>query len=337
MPTTTALVAVNRVWRMLRHPDVTAFTDTLSPAVLDAVNAAMHEVLETAEWSFLARHDGELSVVPRTQYTASFLVTNGSATISNVGQVDDATYRGSFRTRLVVTGSPTHGQTSFAVASTDRPGISDRYHCDTTWPGASNDISTLYDGTVYVVDYQLPTTVRDVLSVRHEEDEVKVQFIDRTETFDTYIPTAHLEDSDSPDLVIVGGQVTSTFEYGVGSASRALGLMVWPLPTEAYVLSYSYRYLQPDLSATTDTIDAPNSIVDLIVDKATARMYRSAVSNDPDMAERIEADVARRYQRLLHQDSPMPQRRQVLRSHDFATGPSQFGSRPANSRVFYEP
>lgn len=334
MPTVTALTLVERVSRRLKLATVSSFTDPHAPVLLDFVNESMREVLETEAWDFLTRNDGELMVVPKYDYLASFQVTLASTVAVNVGQVDHATYRGAFRTRLVITGSASHPQTSFAVVSNNHPTVSDRYTLATAWPGTSE---SLINGTVYVVDYQLPATVRDVLSVRHEEDEIAVQFVDRTSTFDQYIPTAHLESSDSPDLVIVGGSVTSTFETSVGAATTALGLMVWPIPTVAYLLSYSYRYLHPDLTAVGDVVDAPKAHVDLIVDKAMAKAYRSAVANDPDMAEMIEADVARRFARLRGVDSPQPQRRMVLRSHDQATGPSQFGSRPANSRVFYEP
>jgi hypothetical protein len=331
---TDALTIVERVARRLKLKQVSSFTDDHAPTLLDFVNEAKREVLETAEWDFLTRHDGELVVVPRTAYEASFQVTNGSTLVTNVGQIDHATYRGDFRTRLVITGSASHPQTSFAVASVNHPTVSDRYTLETPWPGTSE---TLINGMVYVVDYQLPATVRDVLSVRHEETEIAVQFVDKTASFDRLIPSAHLDEQDSPDLVIVGGSVTSTFETGVGSATTATGLMVWPVPTVAYVLSYSYRYLHPDLSAETDVLDVPPVLIDLLVDKAMGKAYRSAVANDPDMAERIEADVARRFQRLMIQNSPQPEARRVLQSHDANTGPSQFGSRPRNERVFYTP
>ena len=333
MPTTTAITLVNRVSRALRKGEATSVTDDKGAVLLDFVNASMREVLETAEWDFLMRSDGELVVVPRIAYTGSFLATPASTQIINVGQVDYLTFIGSFRTRLVITSDATHGGTSFAVDTAEHPTTSDRYHLTTAYPGTGG---SLLDGFVYVVDYQLPATVRDVLSVRHEEDELPVEFVEKTQTFDRFVPTAHLVTQDSPDLVIVGGSVTSTVATG-GTSTTAVGLMVWPVPTVAYVLSYSYRYLHPELTATTSTLDAPLSHADLIVDKACARAYRSAVANDPDMADRIEADVARRFQRLLGQNSPQPERRMVLRSHDAASGPSQFGSRPRDPRVFYTP
>jgi hypothetical protein len=338
VPTTTALTAVERVSRRLKLSPVSSFTDQHAPTLLDFLNESIHEVLETAEWDFLTRHDGELVVVPKVAYDfgtglGPFTVNNGSLIVTALGQVDHAQFVGDFRSRLVVTDSASHPRTSFAIASAEHPGASDRYHLETPWPGTSE---ILRNGFVYVVDYQLPTTVRDVLSVRHEEDEIAIQFVDRTTTFDQLIPSAHLDEQDSPDLVIVGGSVTSTFETASGSATTRLGLMVWPVPTVAYMLSYSYRYLHPDLSAETDVIDAPNPVVDLLIDKAMAKAYRSAVANDPELADRIESDVARRFQRLLLQNSAQPQRRMVLRSHDHATTPP-IGSRPTNSRVFYTP
>lgn len=332
MPTTTALVLVQRVARRLRKGAVSDFSGDLGAVLLDLVNSAQREVLETAEWDFLTRHDGELVVVPRTEYTGTFTATINSATVTNVGQSNHSTYYGAFRSRLVLTEHTTHGNTSFAITTATHPAADDVYTLETAFPGASG---SGLNGTIFVIDYQLPTTVRDVLSVRHEDDDIKVSFADRTETFDRYIPSAHLEDSDSPDLVIVGGSVEATVT--TGTPTTKLGLMVWPIPTVAYVLSYSYRYLHPGHSATTDTLDAPDFIADLIVDKACALAYRSAVANDPEMADSLESDIARRFQRHLTHNSPQPQRRRILRSHDQAAGPSLFQHRPANSRVFYEP
>lgn len=333
MPTTTALVAIQRMIHMTRDGQVSDFSDTdKTGAYLVCLNSALREVLETAEWDFLTRHDGELRVVPATTYTAA-LSTSSVTTIVAVGQNDFATYHGNFQTRIVPTGSTVYGGTSFAVAQASHPAASDVYLLRGEYPNSAG--FSLINGMIYVVDYQLPSTVRDVLSVRHEQDEVKLGFIDK-QRFDEIEPAAHLVTSDSPDMVTVGGSVTSTITTG-GTATTALGLTVWPVPSVAYVLHYAYRYLHPAVSAVTDLIDAPNAHVDLIIDKALAKAYRSGIKNDPQMADTIEADVARRFSRLLSQNSPQPQRRMMLRSHDSAGSSSQFGSKPANPRTFYTP
>jgi hypothetical protein len=332
MPTTTALVAVNRVQRRGRIATTATVTDGSAPTLLDFVNEAAREVFETAEWEFLTRHDGELAVVPRTAYTGTFTATLNSTTVSNIAQNAYATYYGAFRSRLVLTEHATHGGTSFAIATATHPAADDVYTLETAFPGAT---TSGLNGFVYVVDYQLPATVRDILSVRHEENELKLEFVDKTFTFDSMEPAAHLVTDNQPQIIYVGGSVKATVTSG--TATTALGIMVWPVATEKYVLSYSYRYLHPELSAAADVLDAPSVIVDLIVDKATAKAYRSAVFNDPEMAQQIELDVARRFQRLLGANNPAPQRRMILRSHDQATGASQFGSRPRDPRTFYTP
>lgn len=324
---------VNRVRRQLRHGDTSAFTDSLSPVLLDLVNAAKNEVHEMFDWDFDIRHDGELRTVARRSYTGSFTATAASASVTNVGNTHAASFVGNFRSRLVLTEDLTAGGTSFAIATATVSGADDAYVLETAFTGTGG---SGLNGFVYVCDYQLPSTVKDVLSVRHEEDEIQVALIDKTLTFDRIMPAPHDTQTDSPEIVYVGGSVESTTASG-GTSTTAPGLMVWPVPTTAYLLSYSYRYRHPQLSATTDTHDAPYAIVDCIVDKAVAKAYRSAVSNDPEMAVQIELDVARRLARLSQLSSPAPQRRTILKSHDRVGGSTQFGSAPANSRTFYTP
>jgi hypothetical protein len=334
MPTTTALVMVNRMNSLLRKggpSSLSSVTTDPGAVYLVLLNAAKNEIF-TFDWDSDKRHDGELVTVARRSYTGTFTATNASTTVTNVAQNHYASFYGSFRSRLVLTEDATAGGTSYAITTATHPAADDVYTLETAFHGTGG---SGLNGFVYVVDYQLPATVKDVLSVRHEEDEVKLGFVDRTHTFDRLEPAAHDVQSDSPEIVYVGGTVEATVTSG--TPTNALGLMVWPVPTAAYLLSYSYRYLHPQLAATTDVLDAPEALVDLVVDRAVAKAYRSAVANDPEMADRIDVDVARRIALLQKVNSPAPARRSVLKSHDHVGGATQFGSRPANPRTFYTP
>jgi hypothetical protein len=326
----TLLQLVNRVRREIGQEDVAAVTDRVSVILVDLIGAAKREVLETLEWDFADRHDGVVKLVKKRSYTTAS-ATNASTTVSIVGGTDYTKYAGAFRSRVVVTEDADYGSTSFIVTNAATSGGNDTYTIDLAFPGTTGAGNLNAD--LFVCEYQLPATVGDVLSVRDEEGDVALEFVEKTTTFDQLVPNPHQTESAQPTTVYVGGTTTNTTLSGA-AATTLLGLWVWPIPTVDIVLRYSYRYRNAELSLLTDTLDAPDHVIDDIVDLAIARAYRSKIAHDPELAAQREISTQARLRRKQQMTSPQPGQRRSLASHDRRGGTNQFGSRPRNPREF---
>lgn len=332
----TALQLVNRIRRKLRMgPDLSAFssTDELTNVLLDMLNEGKREVLEHREWDFDIRHDGILKCVKERTYTTGTSVVS-LTNIGNTGVDVSATYSGSLRSRVMVTSDATYGDTSFIITNITNTGGNDVYTIGVGWPGSTDGAASL---KIFASEYILPSTVRDVLSVRHEEGEIALHFLDKSTELDPALPNPNLDSSDQPEAVYVGSTVRNTTLDGA-DPSYGLGMMVHPIPSENVVIHYSYRYRHPDLTAATSEIEnVPAHVEDLIVDAAVARAQMSGVANDPTLAALNVREVRRRADEAVKMTRPDPGRRRSLRSHDRRATRDQFGSRPRNPRTFYTP
>jgi len=336
----TLLQLVNRVRREVGWEDVAAVSDRVSVILVDLIAAAQREALETAEWDFDIRSDGVLTTIAPLTYTSDgqVVVTNGSPVMTLVTANDYATVTaGASQSRVAVTTDASFGQTYFVIESGQHPALSDIYELETRWPGTTKTIaSTGVHATILTSEYVLPTTVRDVLSVTVEEKDVAVEFIDRAKRFDQCVPQPFAQTSSTPEVCFVGGNTLPTTS-GVAGVVRTPGLGLWlyPVPSEAYVVRYSYRYRHPALSAAADILYVPDHVADDIVDLAVARAFRAKIAHDPELAAQREISTQARLRRKQHMTGSQPGQRRSLVSHDRrGGGRSQFGSQPRNPNEF---
>ena len=333
---TTLLQMVNRVRKEGRHSVVSAIDtagDELTSVLVDLVNQAKRDVLEGNDWDFDKRTDGILKVAQKREYE-TFIAVNGSASVFANGETDYQSYSdGSAVSKLVVTSDTTYGDEAFRITNAGSSAGSDQYTIELAWPGTGG---VTLSGFVYADEYVLPSTVKDVLSVRHEDADVTLRFVDRETEVDRKIPTRHRNDSEIPDLVTVGGTLTPTARDG-GAVTSGLGMLIHPVPTTEYILRYTYRYRHPELVSSTDTLEnVPTRIVDEIVGVAKELAYANHVFNDPTLARyhRERNEDSQRRARMT--DNPQPMARIRFGTH--VTGPhGNIGSPVPNPRVFYKP
>jgi hypothetical protein len=291
----TALQIVNRVLRKLSKSTIgSAFTDqNLGNVTLDAVNEATRAILETHSWDSLKRRDGIL--VTQGVMTAASgsglnaIVTNTSTALSQstafgdgTGAVDNIT--GDMVSYLTFTEDASYGDTPFRVVSAARVNdVIANIVIETLFPGAT-DADAAFE--IMVPEYVLPDTVKSVLSVRYEEEEINLEPIDETTTLDQFRPNLR-DDTGSPEVVAVGGTSVRTFdtEFGATAEDPGLRMIVAPVPDAAYVLHYTYSLKTPTLVEVTDTLDGVSeTLVDDIVQRATALMQLTTGESDLDLA-----------------------------------------------------
>jgi hypothetical protein len=321
--TYSALQLVNRV--RLRTRGGGAFADLESieaQTILQCVNEAKDYVLETRDWEFDHRHDGVL-VTQAVVESGTLGVTSGQAAITT--SAADMLPVGDFSTRLLVTADAAYATTAVRLVS----------HSGTAgtlagaWVGSTN-AAAAYKAVVY--EYVLPDTVKDVTSVRFQDDELSLDFVAREEGFHKHVPRPTQEISDNPQLIVVGSYVTRTGAAAAGATG--LGFLIWPCPLSAYQLDYSYKVRHPLLSATQGLENVPEAQVHDIVLAAFA-FYEGSAGKDPDMAGANMRVADGRMARHGAMDSADPNRHRPLRSMDERSGGGiQIGSRPADENIF---
>jgi hypothetical protein len=307
--------------------DAGSLTDRLSVVLLDLVNEAKDYVLETRNWDFDTRHDG-IIVTKGVATDSATTVTNGLTAFTCAGgsPTPDASIDVAY---LLISADAAQGDTAYRIVHANMGvGI-----LDSAWLGtsaAANATSTI----MYPI-YKLPVTVKDVLSVRFQSDDLELKFVSRDETFNRVIPRFHDEISDDPRIVAVGSQVTTSYTTG-GTPQVGTGVLIYPCPETSYRLDYSYTRRHPQLTDSQGLENVPDTIVHDIVLEAEALAYGSSVANDPDLEQRAHRLVELRTGRHHQVNTADPTRRTVLRSLDSKAGPSTW-SRPDDPDVFYEP
>lgn len=333
----TLIQMINRVRRRHRFPDVTTLTaDDLVSPVQDALNESARQVLESRSWDFLIRHDGMLTTRPRVQASGVVILKLGgldqiSDTVPSTTATDHA---GDFVTRARITSDASFGDTSFRVPSVRNFGGQSVYFLDTAWPGSSDLAASL---ELFAAEYLLPDTVGDVLSVRHQEQDLELCFVPRQHGFDSVVQRYHESFSDSPRVVYVGAQITSTYDRDqASSGDTGLGMLLYPTPESELALHYSYRYRHADMTETTDTlVGVPNHVVDQIIELAVAKTYISHIGNDINLGAKIRDDAMENLDRLYAMHRPDPARRVSFGSHFGGGGRLRYGGRPKNPQVFH--
>ena len=320
----TALQLVNRVRRKLRIPDTSSFTKSEDLLLLDLVNEAMHTVLELRDWEFDVRHDGHLTAVANTTGSITGFSVGGSGATGTIVETFP-TSADEFIARVVFTHDSEYGDTAYRVSVWNGTTI--------TVPDANPAISTTSPTySIFANEYVLPVDRKKVLSVRHQESDIRVEEIDRTVRFDRFVQRPQEHITDTPDIIYVGGQGLATKSNAANSDVFGIVFMPWPTPSEALDFDYSYLIRHADLTVTTSTLDnVDNYALDLIVDLAYGKALQSDFGNSPEAGVAIENKILRMSKDFETQDGRMPRRRMALKSLDVkAASVRDFGRLPRN-------
>ncbi len=339
------LQMINAVRGKLREERIASIStsDLLTTEIIDLINDAGSEILEGNDWEFDKRHDGRLWYPSSQSGTFATLTENtiiegetdvrlqlsGDAAtgevFDDVAAIDLAGFRCSgnrMRSRVVLTGATSFANTSWIITSVDLAistmhlVIQDALKLDAT----AGDVAW----TTYASEVVLPTNVKDVLSVRHEDNPLSLEFVDREMGFDKWVPRATDSYSTTPEVVTIGGTITSTARLDTGplwtgisaeAAVTGVGAMVWPIPSADIHIQFSYRVQHSDLSTATDTwTGVPDNVIHAIEWKAFQLAQLSGIQPDPEGARGSEREVERRIARALGNQSRQPNRRRVPRT-----------------------
>ena len=314
------LQSVNRMKLMLREDQIAAISAELQTQTLvDLLNMAADEHLNSHEWSFLVRHDAQAWFPAlRTETTGALPVNNSTTLLLNQSAANswDATdvskftaysQTGRLLVRVKVTGGSTTPETSYPVdtlaATTGFPAV-----LRSEFRGDSTATATA-GFELYSNEFALPTSVRRVLSVRHQETPIRLEFVDKGEGLDRHVPRVTDHSSSQAEVAYVGGLVTGT---GATTADQAtgLGLMIWPLPSADMLVDYSYVYRFAELSADADEwTGVPLEHVRLIESMAFEKALDSNIEDDPSRASRLRGKNEQTRTRLVNADHKAPVRR----------------------------
>jgi hypothetical protein len=251
-------------------------------------------------------------------------VTNGQSAITT--SVADMLPTGDFATRLLLTGDSAYATTAIRLVShTGTAGV-----LDGAWVGSTNPTAA-YKAVVY--EYVLPDTVKDITSVRFQDDEISLQFAAPEEGFRVHVTRPTDQIHDDPSIVVVGPLVTRTGTAAAGTTG--MGMLIYPCPLTSYRLDYSYRVRHPQLVAATDDLtNVPDAQIHDIVLAAFA-FFEGSSGKDPDLAAANMRQADLRVAKHGAMDAADPNRHRPLRSMDERSGGEiQIGSRPADPDIF---
>ena len=312
MSATTALTLVNRLLRRHGFDDISILTEPEGLLGLDLVNQAIRDLLSMRDYPWNVRSDGALNLKPTITGTGSVLTVSGdaSASMTVTGTITDFT--GNFVTRLLITSSTTHSDVPLVVTSAALLGTTLAVNLNAAWPGAGGGGG---DYKFFFAEYLLPDTVSKVLSVRHPEFPIQLLEVSPHSSFDEWIPRMHETEDANPMLVAVGGTAVGTVQFG-GTANRRLRLMVWPVPTAAVQIQYTYKERFSDLVDTTDTLYAPAEFADDVIDRAEALSNMTQRFNDPDLSQIQMRSSLATAERKYVAATLDPSRRSPLQPHD---------------------
>lgn len=324
----TALQLVNRVRRKMRVPDTTDFAKSENLLLLDLVNEAKDMVLELRDWEFDIRHDGHLSTVANTTGSGSGLVHGASAATMTINE-SFPTSANSFIARIVFTHDTSYGDTAYRVSLWDGTSV--------TVPDANSAISTTSPTySIFANEYVLPSNVKKILSVRHQESDIRVEEIDRSVRFDRFVQRPQESITDTPDLIYVGGIGTATKSDAANPDTDGIIFMPWPTPSLVLDFDYSYIERHDELTAVDSQLDnVDRYAVDLIVDLAYGRAQQSEFGNNKEEGIAIERKVLGISKDFETNDGRMARRKLRLRSLDHVGSSGRdFGRLPNGGKSF---
>lgn len=319
MASTTALTMVNRLLRRHGFEDYVAFTAPETLLALDLVNQAVRDLLAQRDYPWNIRSDGVLRLYDTVSATSGASVSAGSTTLtitSATGSSTDYTggsAAGELVARVQFTDSTLYGETEFRVIDLDIATGTMTATLAQAIPDAVSDGAYKF----FFNEYLLTDTVAKVLSVRHEEQPIRLMEVGPHAAFDELMPRPHDIDGE-PEVVMVGGLSTSTSVTGTTAAQR-LRLMVWPIPDEDYLLKFSYKERVSELTTTTSTLVAPAEFVDDVIDRAEALSNMTQRFNAPELAQVQFRNATMTAERKWVNSVLDPNRRHSLRPHDSGT------------------
>jgi len=319
----TLLQMVNSVRQKLRGGDpLTSLPsgDSEVDTAVGLINDAASDILGRRKWSFLNRDDGRAVFPPKFTGTGMELDrTVGGHTLkipSPTGDQDRLmTENVVMRFRSLE--DSIIPNTSAAIATIVYSGIGPHYTVVTTeawWGDEVSDATSTWD--MFAYEHVLPATVGQVLSVRHEETPLALEFEERYVRFDHAVPRP--QDSFAiPEVAVVGGLAATTEDSG-GTQRYGVRMAVWPIPSAQTMLRYSYTYVPAALSAGTDVLTGVYENVVRLIEWRAVELAMASTEKDPEQYAPITRVVAQMYAAAIESDKRAPARRLIPRS--FGTG-----------------
>lgn len=318
-----------------RQPEVPSFSaiDPEHVVTLNALNMAKEDILGTRRWEFDLRHDGQLITKATTSSQSiafSLSGTTGSAQATLYNSDANTAYdttpeliaqlAGNWVLRVIPTGDADYSNTAMRANSCTAVSAGLAY---INLPFSLPKDLYLVDCDVIYSEYLLPDTVREVVRASIEQTPLSLEQIDPTVRFDELFPASASEQG-APRSFNVGGFDIGTYDSTGSVPDPKLRAIVWPVPDDEYIISYSYYYKHADLTTGTDTWDGiPSDIINDIVWQATS-IVKMAI--DGDYAASHFADMAQAQASTKHMAyGGSSARRHVVGSWD--TGGS-FGASP---------
>lgn len=257
-----------------RQPEVSAFQSTNPEhvATLNALNMAKEDILATRRFEFDLRHDGQVltkASLSSQGISATFTGAQGdtSGVITMTGYTASDYVAGDYIVRMIPTGDTSYGNTAFRV-TTSLPTFSFstlNFPIELPKPFVATAADLVY------AEYLLPDTVREVVRANYEQSELSLENVDPTVRFDELFPSYSYEQGE-PRIFSIGGFDTGT-HFTTTDPDPKLRAIVWPVPDDEYVISYSYYYRHPDFTdGSSELVGVPPDVVNDIVFQATAVM-----------------------------------------------------------------
>lgn len=317
MSTITGLELINRVLLYRRQPTIAAYsaTDPEHVVTLNALNMAKEDILGTRRWEFDLRHDGQLMTKATASsrslsptFTGNADEAVGALIIPTITAEDELI--GDFVLRIVPTGDTDYSDTAFRATSVVPTFSTATVLLPFTLPKAFS--ATACD-LVYA-EYLLPDTVREVVRASFDQNELSLEQLDPTVEFDECIPSPHLE-SGRPRVFSVGGFDRGTYDTSGSAPNPKLRAIIWPVPDDEYLLSYSYYYAHADLTSGTSTWDGiPSAVMNDIIWQAVSL---TKMALDGDYAAAHFSDMAQNGATAKHMAySGSSARRHTVKSWD---------------------
>lgn len=292
MSTITALQLMNRVMTLRHQPEAASYQSTNPEHVvtLNALNIAKEEILGSRKWEFDLRHDGQLitkasSLSREVASTMTTTAGSASATLDLDSLTASDELIGDWVARAIPTGSTDYTGTSFRVVNALASGAT----ASVNFPFAVPVTLSAVECDVIWAEYILPDTVREVVRASYEEIPLSLTQASATASFDELVPAIGWQKG-SPRYFSVGGYDLSTYDSSGTAPVPKQRAVVWPVPDDEYIVTYSYYYVHPDFEDGDSTLDGvPSTNVNDIVLLATSLVGMAwdnnwAMSHFADMA-----------------------------------------------------
>ena len=299
----------------MRHDDVTAIAQLRDLATLDAVNRAMRDVLMGNVWEDDKRHT---QIALKARKTGVSVTWNSGAVtgVINFSGAVESDVIGDFIMRVVPLGSTQYGNTAIRALTATIP--SSDFSLVLAPFAFSEDIS-ITAGELFYSEYMLPDTVRSVLTVTHQDQDLSLEQVGSTVEFSELYPRQQIEYGE-PKSVSVGGLDTPTYNPDNAAPDPGLRMIVWPPPDDEYVLDVEYLYRHPELASATDTLEGVSDVVvDSIVDLATADMQQNYERNTTE-GRALRADGLDKLDRVMKAHGAQRAERAVIGNWDGSAG-----------------